>query len=130
MKKPKPKTAKPRGAAKSIDAYLAAVPRDARAALERLRRAIRAAAPDAAETISYGVPTFVQRGGLVSFAAHPNHCAFYVRSPGVMDAHAAALRRYDTSAGTIRFLAAKPLPAALVKKLVKSRIEENERPRR
>jgi uncharacterized protein YdhG (YjbR/CyaY superfamily) len=112
--------------AKDVDDYLARVPDDARAALEKLRRTIRAAAPDATEGISYRIPTFKHHGPLVAFAAFPNHCGFYVMSPAVMGAHKGELEAYETSKGTIRFPAGKPLPAALVKKLVKARIDENE----
>ena len=112
---PKPKT---------IDEYLAALSRDKRAALEKLRRAIRAAAPNAEECISYQIPGF-RLGGrlLVSFGAAANHCAFY---PGAfpVKAHQRELEAYDTSQGTIRFPADEPLPAALVRKLVKARIAE------
>lgn len=68
---------------------------------------------------------FKLQGPLVSFGAATNHCSFYVQSPAVMEAHKDELKAYDTSKGTIRFPADKPLPAALVKKLVKARIEEN-----
>lgn len=109
-----------------VDAYLATVSDEARAALEDLRTTIRAAAPMAVEGISYGVPMFKYRGPLVSFGAATNHCAFYCMSPSVMDAHKDDLKGYDTSKGTIRFPADKPLPAVLVRKLVAARIAENE----
>jgi uncharacterized protein YdhG (YjbR/CyaY superfamily) len=109
-----------------IDDYLAAVPDEARATLEKLRKTIRAAAPKATETISYRIPTFKYHGPLVAFAAFPNHCSFFPMSPSVMEAHKDELKPYETSKGTIRFPAHKPLPAALVKKLVKARIAENE----
>lgn len=96
------------------------------AALEKLRKTIKAAAPKATESISYRIPTFKYQGPLVAFAAFPNHCSFYPLSPSVLEAHRDELEAYDTSKGTIRFPATKPLPAALVKKLVKARIEENE----
>jgi uncharacterized protein YdhG (YjbR/CyaY superfamily) len=112
--------------AATVDAYLAAVPEDFRVALENLRKVIRGAAPDATERIGYAIPMFYQRGPLVSFAAFQDHCSFYVMSPAVMDAFQVDLKRYETSKGTIRFTPAKPLPASLVKKLVKARIAENE----
>jgi uncharacterized protein YdhG (YjbR/CyaY superfamily) len=115
-----------KGPAGDIDEYLAAVPTEARAALEKLRKSIKAAAPAATETISYQIPAYKYRGPLVSFAAFPGHCSFFVQSPSVMEAHRDELEPYDTSKGTIRFPASKPLPAALVKKLVKARIKENE----
>jgi len=112
--------AKPR----NIDEYLAKQGRAERGALEALRRAIRAAAPAAQECVSYGIPAFRLDGRvLVWFAAAKTHCAFY---PGAhpIEAHADALSRYDTSKGTVRFDASRPLPAGLVRKLVKARIEE------
>lgn len=111
---------------KTVDDYLAAVPEAARGALERLRKTIRAAAPDATETISYQIPTFSHHGPLVAFAAFRNHCGFYVMSPSVMEAHKGELELYDTAKATIRFKAEHPLPATLVKKLVRARIAENE----
>jgi len=110
----------------SVDEYLATVPEAARAALEKLRQIIRAAAPEATEVISYQIPTFKHHGPLVAFAAAKDHCGFYVMSPKVMRAHAAELKNYDTATATIRFPADKPLPAVLVEKLVKARIKENE----
>ena len=114
--------AKPR----TIDEYLAALSDDKRAALEKLRKTIRAAAPKAEECISYSLPAFRQNGMLVGFGATANHCAFYLMSSTTVDAYKDELKGYDTSKGTIRFQADKPLPAALVRKLVKARIAENE----
>jgi uncharacterized protein YdhG (YjbR/CyaY superfamily) len=111
----------------NIDEYLARLSDDQRAALEKLRKTIRAAAPRAEECISYQLPTFRQNGLLVAFGARPNHCAFYLMSNKTIEEHKAELADYDTSTGTIRFTPGKPLPAALVRKLVKARIAENER---
>lgn len=114
-------------AANEVNDYLAKVPAEARAALERLRKTIRAAAPKATEGFSYGIPAFKLQGRpLVSYAALKNHCSFFPMSPAVMDAHREELEPYDTSKGTIRFPVDKPLPAALVRKLVKARIAEIE----
>jgi len=113
--------AKPR----DIDEYLAPLDSDKRAAIEKLRRAIRSAAPRAEECISYGIPGFRLAGRLlVSFAAAANHCAFY---PGAapIEAHRGELARNDISRGTIRFPASRPLPAILVRKLVKTRVAEH-----
>ena len=112
----------------TIDEYLAALSKDKRAALQKLRRTIRAAAPQAEECISYGLAAFRQNGMLVGFGATANHCAFYLMSSSTVAAHQAELEGYDTSKGTVRFSPDKPLPAALVRKLVKARIAEN-RPR-
>ena len=109
---------------KTIDEYLAAVSDDQRPALERLRKAIRAAAPRAEECISYQLPAFRLDGRmLVWFGAGKNHCAFY---PGaVVGRFKDELEAYATSKGTIRFQPDAPLPAALVRKLVKARIAQN-----
>ena len=113
------------GRPKTIDEYLAVLSDDKRAALERLRRTIRAAAPKAEECISYQIPAYRQNGMLVGFGATPRHCAFYLMSSSTVEAHQDELKDYDTSKGTIRFQADDPLPAALVRKLVKARIAEN-----
>ncbi len=109
----------------AVGAYLAEQPKVVRAALELLRKRIRAAVRGADEVISYQVPTFRYHGGLVAYAAHPEHCSLYIMSHATMAKHAADLEGYDTSGVTIRFQPDRPFPAALVKKLVKTRIEEN-----
>jgi uncharacterized protein YdhG (YjbR/CyaY superfamily) len=110
----------------SVEEYLASVPDDARMALESLRRTIRSVVPDAEEVISYGIPTFRQQGGLVAFGAAKGHCGFYVMSTAVMEAHRGEMEGFSTAKGTVRFTPDKPLPEALVKKLVLARIAENE----
>lgn len=111
----------------TVDAYLDALTPAKRRTLERLRKTIRSAAPGAEECISYGIPGF-RLGGklLVSFGAAAHHCAFY---PGAhpLQAHRKDVERYDTSRGTIRFPEDRPLPASLVRKLVKTRIAERKR---
>ena len=108
----------------TIDEYLAPLSKEKRATLEKLRKTIKAAAPKAEECISYGIPGF-RLGGklLVSFGAAEKHCAFY---PGSypLKANQAALKNYDNSKGTIRYPVDSPLPATLVRKLVKSRMAE------
>jgi uncharacterized protein YdhG (YjbR/CyaY superfamily) len=108
----------------TIDEYLVPSSSEQRAALEKLRRAIQAAAPGAQECISYGIPAF-RLGGklLVAFGAAAKHCAFYPGSHPV-EVHKDELEAYGTGKGTIRFQASSPLPAALVRKLVKTRIAE------
>jgi uncharacterized protein YdhG (YjbR/CyaY superfamily) len=114
---PKPRT---------IDEYFAALSGDRRAALEKLRNAIRAAAPTADECISYGLPAFRLNGKfLVALGAAANHCAFYLGS--TVQTHKNELKKYDTGKGTIRFQPSNPLSSALVRKLVRTRIEENAR---
>lgn len=111
---------------REIDDYLASLPEDQRHALEQLRAAIRAAAPGAEECISYGRPAFRLDGrALVAYGASAKHCAFYPMSGTTVAAHAAELAGWETSKGTIRFPAGKPLPASLVKTLVQARIREN-----
>ena len=115
-----------KGKATTIDAYLAALSDDKRAALQKLRKTIKATAPKAEEYITYGLPAFRLDGRpLVAFGAAANHCAFYPMSAATIEAHKAELGGYETSKGTIRFQPGKPLPATLVRKLVKARIAEN-----
>jgi len=109
--------------AKSFEGFLGALDPEKRSALEKLRKAIRAAAPKAEECISYGIPAF-RLGGkfLVGLGAGVSHCAFYPGS--VLNEFAEDLKGYETSKGTIRFQPDKPLPATLVRKLVKARIKK------
>lgn len=117
--------AKAKKVVRTIDEYLAALNEEQRTALEKLRKTIRAAAPRAEECISYGLPAFRLNGLLVAFGARPNHCAFYPMSASTISDHKDLLEDYETSKGTIRFQPEKPLPAALVRKLVRARIAEN-----
>jgi uncharacterized protein YdhG (YjbR/CyaY superfamily) len=110
----------------SLEDYLAVLPAEQRAALEKLRKTIRAVAPEATETISYQMPTFKDRGRvLVHYAAFKDHCSLFPASIGVMEALGEELKPYFSGKGTLRFTADKPIPAALVKKIVKARLEEN-----
>ena len=126
MKKVTSKNGKRSARAETVDGYLAALPDDARAALAKLRKTIKAAAPKATEVISYQIPTFKHEGMLVAFAAFEGHCGFYIMSPNVLQNHAAELKEYELNKASIRFPPSKPLPSALVTKLVKARIAENE----
>jgi len=108
-----------------IDAYLAALSPDKRAALQKLRRTIKTAAPEAEECISYRMPAFRSSGRLlVAYAGFTNHCSLF--PCGSTKAFARDLAGYETSKGTIRFDPKKPLPAALVRKIVKARVAEND----
>jgi uncharacterized protein YdhG (YjbR/CyaY superfamily) len=110
----------------TIDEYLAAFSDEKRAALQKLRKTVKAAVPKAEECISYGLAAFRLEGKpLVAFGASANHCAFYPMSSTTVAAYRDELKDYDTSKGTIRFTADRPLPATLVRKLVKARIAEN-----
>jgi uncharacterized protein YdhG (YjbR/CyaY superfamily) len=110
--------------AASIDEYLAGLPDDKRAALERLRQEIHAAAPDAVEAISYGMPAFKLDGRyFAGFSATKRHCSFYTgRAP--VDALSAELAGYRLWKGTINFPPDRPLPSALVTRLVQLRLAE------
>ncbi len=115
----------------SVEDYLASLPEGSRAALEKLRQTIKAAAPEATETISYQMPAFKDHGRiLVYYAAFKDHYSLFPASTKVIEAHSEELKPYFTGKGTIRFRADKPFPVALVKKLVKARIEENAARRR
>jgi len=114
------------GKPQTHDSYLAGLKEDQRDALETLRRQILAAAPGAEECISYSLPAFRLQGKvLVGYGARPNHCAFYPMSSATVPAFEKELAGFETSKGTIRFQPDHPLPAALVRRLVKARIEEN-----
>jgi|SRR5208337_3425842 len=117
-------TTKSNVAPNSVEDYLALVPEPARSTLERMRLAIRSALPaEATEAISYGIPAFKYKGTLVWFAAFSNHCSFFPTA-SVIKAFKNELQGYKTSKGTIHFPVDKPLPAALVKKMVKARLAE------
>lgn len=109
--------------AASVDDYLAKLPVEQRLALETLRGQIRAAAPQAVEAISYGLPTFKLNGNLVHFGVTAKHCAFY---PGaVMEVFAERLKGFETAKGTIRFQPDAPLPPDLVRDIVGHRVAQN-----
>lgn len=109
-----------------VEAYFASVPDAHRAALEKLRAQIHAAAPGATEKMAYGIPTFVLGGkNLVHMAAFKDHLSFFPGRAGVAELHAAQLQGYTTGKGTIQFTTEKPLPAALVKRIVRMRVLEN-----
>lgn len=108
----------------SIDDYIKTFPKDVQAILQGLRAAIRAMAPEAGETISYGIPTFTLNGNLVHFAAYKKHIGFYPTSSGIR-AFKKELSPYKCSTGTVQFAIDRPLPLELIGKIVKFRIGEN-----
>jgi uncharacterized protein YdhG (YjbR/CyaY superfamily) len=111
---------------KTIDEYLARAKPGQRTVLEKLRKTIHAVAPNMEESISYGLAGFKLNGRpLVYFGAWANHCAFYPASSALAKKFQDQLKKFETSKGTIRFSPDRPLPAALVRKLVKARIAEN-----
>jgi uncharacterized protein YdhG (YjbR/CyaY superfamily) len=122
--------AKGSAAPKSVDEYLAGVPEPARSTLDKIRAAIRSAVPrEATETISYRMPAFKHKGVLVWFAAFSNHCSLFPTA-SVIEAFKNELKGFSTSKGTIHFPTNKPLPIALVKKLVKARVAQIESKKR
>ena len=111
----------------NVDAYLAAVPEPAHSTLQKVRTAIRAAAPpNATESINYGIPTINHNGPLLGFAAAARHCALYPMNGSTVAVFQEDLKDYKTSKGTIQFPLDKPLPTALIRKLVNFRLKENE----
>jgi uncharacterized protein YdhG (YjbR/CyaY superfamily) len=111
----------------AVEAYLARVPEPARTTLQKVRAMIRAAAPaEAAECISYRMPAFRYKGALVAYAAFKNHCSLFPMSASMLDDFADDVQPYRTAKGTLQFPQDKPLPAALVKKMVKARVAQNE----
>lgn len=134
MKKVKPgkraSAAKRSGAPKNVDEYLASVPEPARSTLSNMREAIRSAVPpEATETISYRIPAFKHEKVLVWFAAFSDHCSLFPTA-SVIDAFKNELKGFSTSKGTIHFSTNKPLPTALIKKLVKARVAQNQNKKR
>ena len=120
-------SAKSDDGSKDVDKYLAAVSEPARSTLNTIRATIRSAVPpEATEGISYGIPVFKYKGALVWFAAFSKHCSFFPGSLAAIAASKNELKDYQTSKGTIRFPVDKPLPAALVKKMVKARMAQIE----
>jgi uncharacterized protein YdhG (YjbR/CyaY superfamily) len=118
--------AKGSGAPKDVDEYLADVPEPARGTLNKMRAAIRSAVPaEATETISYRMPAFKHKRVLVWFAAFSNHCSLFPTA-AVIAAFKDELKGFSTSKGTIHFATDKPLPVALIKKLVKARVGQIE----
>ncbi|HEV2248787.1 MAG TPA: DUF1801 domain-containing protein [Terriglobia bacterium] len=117
---------KARNSPETVDEYLAGVPEPARTTLNKIRAVIRSAAPlEATEAISYGMPAFKYNGILVWFAAFSNHCSLFPTA-SVIDALRVDLRGFRVSKGTVQFPTDKPLPASLVKKMVKLRVAQSE----
>ncbi len=111
---------------KTVDEYLELQEPEIRSALEKLRKTIRSAAPQAEEIISYQIPSYKYNGALVHFAAFKDHCSFFVVNKQLLKDFEKELQPYKTSGTTIHFTAENPLPAILVKQIVKKRIEQNQ----
>lgn len=110
---------------RDVDAYIRAAPPKAQPMLQRLRELIKAAAPGAEERISYGMPFYEYHGRLVYFAGYANHVGLYAALPA-NSLYAGELKKYRAAKTTIRFPLGHPLPDALVTKIVKARVKENE----
>lgn len=111
-----------------VEAYLARVPEPARSTLEKVRATIRAAAPkEATEALSYRIPSFQYKGGLVAYAAFKQHCSFFPMGFKAIEEFADELKGFRVSKGTIQFALDKPLPAGLLKKMVRACVARNER---
>ena len=122
--------AKGNPAPKTVDEYLAGVPEPARSTLNKVRAAIRSAVPpEASETISYRIPAFKYNGVLVWFAAFSDHCSLFPTA-AIVEAFKNELKGFSTSKGTIHFPTDKPLPTALVQRMVKARVAQNESKKR
>jgi uncharacterized protein YdhG (YjbR/CyaY superfamily) len=112
--------------AKTVDDYLDGIPEPAQSTLRHIREVIRSVVPrDTTEVISYGMPMFKYNGMLVGYAAFKNHCSLFPTGSGVIEKFAKELKDYSTNRGTIRFPPDKPIPDAIIKKIVKVRIAEN-----
>ncbi len=112
--------------AKNVDEHLAKLPEEQRKALEWLRKVIKEAAPEAEEVISYRIPTYRYHGPLVHFAAFKNHLSFYGVNRSLLETFKDELQEHKISGTTIHFIPENPLPEALVRKIVKKRMKENE----
>ena len=113
--------------ASDVDKYLARVPEPGRSTLTRVREVILSVAPaEATEGISYGMPCFKYKGGLIGYAAFKDHCSLFPMSAALIDELEDELAKYRTSKGTLQFPLDKPFPATLLKKLVRARVAQNE----
>jgi uncharacterized protein YdhG (YjbR/CyaY superfamily) len=124
--KAKASTVKASGAPQNVDEYLASVPAPARSELRKMRTAIRSALPrEATEIISYRIPAFKTKRVLVWFAAFSDHCSLFPTA-AVIEEFRDELKGFSTSKGTIHFPLDKPLPTALIKKIVRARVGQDE----
>jgi len=109
----------------SVRSYFATLPKPSKSTLQKVRAAILSACPEGTtETISYGIPMFKHNGGVVAIAAFKNHCSLFPMSYAVIEKFRPQLARFEISKGTVRFPIDKPLPAVLLKKIVKARLAQ------
>ena len=127
MRAAKSAASKPKDGPEGVEAYLAKVPEPARTTLLKVRATIRSVVPEeTTEGLSYGMPAFRYKGTLVAYAAFKDHCSFFPMQASLIDEMKDELTAYRTAKGTLQFPLDKPLPAALLKKMVKARVAENE----
>jgi uncharacterized protein YdhG (YjbR/CyaY superfamily) len=113
--------------AKSVEKYLAQIPEPGRTTLEKVRTTIRSVVPkETTEVISYGIPTFHYKRGLIAYAAFADHCSLFPLGSSAIDQFKDVLKPYRAAKGTLHFPLEKPFPASLLKKIVKARIAQNE----
>lgn len=110
--------------ATTIDEFIATYPKETQLLLDKMRATIQKAAPQATETINYGIPTFVLNGNLVHFSAFKKHIGFYPAPSGIL-AFRKELSKYEGAKGSVQFPLDKPLPLALISRIVKFRVKEN-----
>ncbi len=108
-----------------IDQYIAGFPKSTQKILEQVRKTIRKAAPEAEEKIGYGIPTFTLNGNLVHFAGYKNHIGFYPTPSGI-ETFKKELSVYDGAKGSVQFPIDQPMPLALIRQIVKFRVEQNQ----
>ncbi len=113
-------------ASKNVDAYIAGKPAELTATLEQLRAIIRAAVPNAEEVISYMIPCYKLQGMLVGFGVHKKGCSFYTMNPKILSRYAEELKGFEYTGSTLHLDPKKKVPVALLKKIIKARIKENE----
>jgi uncharacterized protein YdhG (YjbR/CyaY superfamily) len=127
MQKREPNSLTPATAVEAVEQYLADVPEPAQSTLRKVRATIRSVVPaEATEALSYGMPAFKYKGALVAYAAFQEHCSLFPMNAHLIEVFKEELKSYPTAKGTIRFPQDKPLPAAILKKIVKARVAENE----
>jgi uncharacterized protein YdhG (YjbR/CyaY superfamily) len=110
---------------KEVDAYISAAPKEAQRKLREVRAAIKAVAPTADESISYGMPYYDYKGRLAWFGLHRSHIGLYLRPP-VVEEHKKELAGYETTKSAIHLPLDRKIPVSLIKKLVKARMKKNE----
>ena len=113
-------------AVKTVEEYLKLFPAEQRIELEKIRKAIKDAAPKAEESINYGMPGYKLNGALVYFGGFKNHCSFFFFFFSAIQLFNEELKKYKTAKGTIQFPFGEPIPVSLIKKIVKARVKENE----